>query len=377
MLSFTALLSNVFFSSLFILIICQLLKSKWGVKQIRIEICFICALLILLRLCLPFEFNHFNIPVKSILPDVSLFLNQIIITYKERHFKIKYIFYLIWGIAAVILMIRTLWSYLSFGQNIKQLPDSNNFMLNDVLDKVIKKYNKKVDFKIVQTGKITMPMVFGLKKTYIIVPFLNLSEKEWYYILSHEAEHYYHGDLWIKVIFELLSNVYWWNPLVYLLKRQVAKTLEIHNDLKITGSMNDEDQIEYLECLLKIAKQHKQLKLDKMALSFGAGSMLVNRCHLIVEQDTPNVSRYLSLCFIIIPLCALFIISFFIVFEPYGISKDAEFVTVELNKDTAYLYHTEAGYEIYYLDEFFGFIGEIDETLRELSVYYGKETISE
>lgn len=42
-------------------------------------------------------------------------------------------------------------------------------------------------------------MIFGIRKPYILIPDLNFSKKEWYYILRHEIAHFYHGDLLIKL----------------------------------------------------------------------------------------------------------------------------------------------------------------------------------
>ncbi|WP_092472491.1 M56 family metallopeptidase [Desulfotruncus arcticus] len=57
-------------------------------------------------------------------------------------------------------------------------------------------------------------------------PKIELSEEEWYYILSHEVAHYYHGDLWIKIVTEFLHIIYWWNPFVCLLKNRYRKHLK-------------------------------------------------------------------------------------------------------------------------------------------------------
>ena len=33
------------------------------------------------------------------------------------------------------------------------------------------------------------------------------------YILKHELNHYIHHDLWFKAFGELISIIYWWNPI--------------------------------------------------------------------------------------------------------------------------------------------------------------------
>ena len=101
---------------------------------------------------------------------------------------------------------------------------------------------------------MNIPIIYGLKNPYIILPDnLSISEEQLYYVLYHEAMHHFHHDFFIKCIIRFFSIVYWWNPAFTILYRQTNTLLEMHIDEIIT---HKEVYIteKYAECLLYMKK---------------------------------------------------------------------------------------------------------------------------
>lgn len=87
---------------------------------------------------------------------------------------------------------------------------------------------------VVRAPYYSTPMQYGTFRPYIVLPdTLELSEEELYYVLRHEAAHYYHHDAFIKDVICIIRAVYWWNPLCKLLEEKTDILLEMRVDDKL------------------------------------------------------------------------------------------------------------------------------------------------
>ena len=58
-------------------------------------------------------------------------------------------------------------------------------------------------------------------------------------ILQHEFCHVKGNDLLIKLFYNLLLVIFWWNPLTYRFRKELDNLLELRCDLRITKDMNE------------------------------------------------------------------------------------------------------------------------------------------
>ena len=106
----------------------------------------------------------------------------------------------------------------------------------------------------------------------ILLPEMDFTEKELQYIFKHELQHFYHHDLWLNMLCEIIMCFYWWNPFAYFLKEKFKDMLELANDKKITESMNEMEIYEYLECMLKIIKNNK---VNRIGIKVVGGILII------------------------------------------------------------------------------------------------------
>lgn len=127
----------------------------------------------------------------------------------------------------------------------------------------------------------------GLLHPVIVVPTLTLSQQEWYYVLSHETAHYLHGDTLYKLLIELLKIVFWWNPLFYLFCDKISIYIEESADLLATEQLDDDSKLEYLDCLVHVAKEsiHHPL-LSHSTLSFDGYAKSELKKHIVVIMNS-------------------------------------------------------------------------------------------
>lgn len=215
-------------------------------------------------------------------------------------------------------------------------------------------------------------MMYGFRRPKIIVPNINFTHREWYFILNHEIAHYYNWDLQIKIFVQLLRIFYWWNPFVYLLNTEINKILEIRADFIVTKSLNEYEKLEYLDCLLKVAKGPSFNKHNKYLVTFSGGktSFLSQRFYLVLGKYNHTKLKYLLSVLMIIPVVLLLYFSFFVVIEPYAIHPYDAADTIELTEDSSYLiYNPAGGYDVYVNHSYFATVQEIKDSYSYLTIY--------
>ena len=72
------------------------------------------------------------------------------------------------------------------------------------------------------------------------------TEKELQYIFKHELQHFYHHDLWLNMLCEIIMCFYWWNPFAYFLKVEIQRYVRIRKTIKkINGSTIERKQVKF------------------------------------------------------------------------------------------------------------------------------------
>jgi beta-lactamase regulating signal transducer with metallopeptidase domain len=237
---------------------------------------------------------------------------------------------------------------------------------------------------VMEIDGITTPMIYGIFKPYILVPAnMNLSSDDLYYALSHEAAHHFHHDLLIKAGINILSIVYWWNPAVYVLKKQSSLLLEMRVDSYLTGK--DRSSIKkYLECLINISEYavEQDTVLDSLTLSFHPDSAteLEKRFAMLCDANKPK--RHLWNAAVLILIIVIYLLSYIFIFEGYYIENETRVVEngdrIEyyLPLDNTYIIENADGTYSIYLDTeempdfYLETLTSLDNYTQGIPIYY-------
>lgn len=373
----SSLLSVIFLCSLLIIFIWFYLRDINRMVQIGIKSIFIIIGFIVIRLIFPFEFTFSDsLASRYLMPNILGVLYTPVISALNKTFTILHIGCFIWVVGIIISAASTIKSRLHFGQVVKQLPILYDAKINKILHTITQEYKKPVSFHVVYSNLISTPVLYGFRHPKIIVPTVDLTYKEWYFILKHEISHYYHRDLHIKMFVQLLRIIYWWNPFVYLLNTEIDKMLEFRADSEVTKTLSEYEKTKYLDCLLKVAKGLSFERQNYYSVAFDSGktSVLSQRFHLILETYEHSNNKRLSTVLLVIPLILLLYFSFIAVFEPYAIHPEHAANTVELTEDSSYLVlNTNGGYDVYINNSFFATVQEIKDSYSNLKIYHNLE----
>lgn len=383
MITFSALVNIVLFSSLSVILLRIVFRDNKVVLKLDIRFLLICMVIILFRLLIPVESPITNnIPVSNIYPDIYMFLKEPFYVIKGIELNILLLLKLIWLSGAVFFLAKIARSYLMLRKMIGSFHYLDNINVTDTLQKVQKEYKRKrtKKFRIV-TGEFgNTPFVFGIFMPYIVIPSLSYNDDEIYFILKHEMIHYYRGDLIVKLFCEILRAVYWWNPFVDMLENLINDLLEINVDFKIMKDLPEERKLDYSECLVKVARKRELSKIEnRWILAFQKESPSAVRKRISLMLDNLEISKKKTAKSVMLSAVILALVVFcpnVLIFEPYSIAEEDAEGTFDLSEDNIfYIRNKDGSYSLYIDNEY---AGTVNELLGEnMMIYDSLEEITE
>lgn len=328
-------------------------------KKASIWILLLCTGLLLVQFLYPHELPFsYSLYLTKGYPTLNRFF-MLSITVGKIHFSIAHIIIGIWILGIIVSAVLLFYRYCRLRRNIYQLPEAQDPAVLSQFDRILsEKHFASCRFRIKESATLNSPFVTGFIHPVIVVPTLALSEQEWYYVLSHETVHYLHGDTLYKLLIEFLSIVFWWNPLFYLFRKKIGIYIEESADLLATELLDDMEKMEYLECLVKVAKQsiHNPL-LSSSGLSFDGyeNSELMQRYRIVMDSiDTPQSFQKKHGQYGFIALMLL------ITFLSYAIIIESRSTEVPADEPTSFTIPKEGSYAIQAGDSLYEFY--IDNT---------------
>ncbi|WP_010277595.1 M56 family metallopeptidase [Paenibacillus senegalensis] len=117
--------------------------------------------------------------------------------------------------------------------------------------------NGKSRVRLSRNRFISSPMLIGIVNPHIIIPDHRFNEKQLRHMLLHEIVHLKRLDIAIKWLTMIAVSVHWFNPLIYLVRREVNFTCELACDEKVINQLDPGEKRDYADTLLSIAAAHR------------------------------------------------------------------------------------------------------------------------
>lgn len=106
---------------------------------------------------------------------------------------------------------------------------------------------------------LEVPMLTGLVAPALMLPQDTSPEDRMDYALLHELIHYRRRDIWLKALVMLTVSVHWFNPVMWLMVRQVDRDIELACDEMALTVLPEEEHLAYGETILQAAARvHRQ-----------------------------------------------------------------------------------------------------------------------
>jgi beta-lactamase regulating signal transducer with metallopeptidase domain/Tol biopolymer transport system component len=110
--------------------------------------------------------------------------------------------------------------------------------------------------RVVVSQRVESPAVFGVFRPVLLLPARgteDLSPREAEHILLHELAHLKRRDLQVHACCIALQVIYWFNPLLYLVRRQLQHLRELCCDATVAGILKEGTK-DYCQTLLETAE---------------------------------------------------------------------------------------------------------------------------
>lgn len=146
---------------------------------------------------------------------------------------------IVWLLGAITVLSAKSVKYLMFLKVIHK----NSYTDNSVL-------NMPKQLCVRRTDILDAPLIIGLIKPVLYLPNVELSEDNLNYILMHELIHYKRHDLLYKWFTMLVLSVHWFNPVLYIVSKQIDLDCEVSCDFAVTSKLNRSEQDCYMNMIL-------------------------------------------------------------------------------------------------------------------------------
>jgi len=178
----------------------------------------------------------------NVSPDVDFNIYHYIDT-------IKYI----WIIGMIAIFSLKVIPYLRFKLTIKK--DSIEVTDEGVLQiftQCKNELNIKSTISLRTFKRIGSPMLIGILNPMVLIPSIDNGDKRLKMIFLHELNHYKRKDIITKAFGLIINAIHWFNPIIYILLREIDKYCEYSIDEKVVDDMNIEDRKYYGETILTL-----------------------------------------------------------------------------------------------------------------------------
>lgn len=380
--SSSSLLMSILFSNLLLILVSIIFLNRKFMVIIGYPLLTVFLIITFLRFAFPFELPvSTNILLPEWLSIAIIFLKEPHISIGSLTFSVWHLFLFLWALGFVIGIYRLVCAYRKMYHRIPILGAdvTKEEPYASLLGQICRERRRKNHFRIYKLPNLSVPMIFGLRSSYILLP-EETHEKELYYILGHEAAHHFHLDQWFKLALQLLCIIYWWNPFMPLFKRQFSRVLEMRVDSYIIDSCDSKQKSGYLNCLFRMFHSGNMEKASiPIALCSADTLELAQRIAVLDKKHQRRASRFFQfLCMSVIG--GLYVLSLLFIFEPHYMPPEIKEEIWDSNPmvaspENSYLIaNPDGSYNLYIDDIHIDTLPVLDKYMDDIKIY---ETLEE
>lgn len=202
----------------------------------------------------------------------------------SRWYSTVEIIFICWLIVVVAILFYCVVQHIVFTRTLTRWMESDEQLFSEL--------DSSTDLKIVRCKCIISPMLVQLDQPTILLPNENYSSAELAMIIRHEQIHFLRKDWLMRGVMLFAVALHWFNPLVYILARQMEKWCEISCDEEVTKNLSQAERYNYANIILKtVSGQSKQSMLSTLLSS--SKREMQQRLSFIVEHKQSSFSRSL------------------------------------------------------------------------------------
>ena len=207
-----------------------------------------------------------------------------------------------WAAGAMLCMTWFVYGYLRFGKILRvtgKAPDEASM-------KVFRELCDNGRIRLLCSEYVKTPMLVGLFRPALVIPVQKFDTEKLRDIVRHELTHYRRHDLAYKWFAMLATSLHWFNPVMFIVRRQISRACELSCDEAVIKSLSPAAKQHYGTTLLSLAAT-ESLPIGILATTMCEGkNQLKERLVSIMDHKKTTVSAAaLSLAlFLLLTGCA-------------------------------------------------------------------------
>ena len=213
--------------------------------------------------------------------------------------------WLIWLMVALGMLIRKVTIYQGFIRYINAgLSPVSDMGILDRLSVVAERVGIKKPIELCVNPLISSPLLIGFFHPCIVLPSVDISEKDFQYIVLHELTHYKRRDMFYKWLVQVTVCLHWFNPFVHLMSREITKACEFSCDEAVLIKMGYGNAQEYGNTLLDAMAAVGRYKENLGAVTLSENKQLLKE-RLGAIMKFKEQSRTVKMLTFALTLCVL------------------------------------------------------------------------
>lgn len=191
----------------------------------------------------------------------------------------------IWGIGVIVFAVWQVYCYHRFLKKI-QHTYTPVFEYSEIAKQLVLTKGAlgiKRDVRLAYSAAVRSPVLIGLRKPTIYLPQKNNADLDMCMVLHHELIHLKRNDLWIKALMLAVNALHWFNPFVYVLRRDIHTWSELSCDEEVVKKMSYAERKRYGETLLNVMVGSKGLPVRFCSSLSGDGKKLKRRLNMMMD----------------------------------------------------------------------------------------------
>lgn len=156
------------------------------------------------------------------------------------------------------------------------------------------------------SDRVSVPTVIGFFRPLVIVP-EKVAQKgtdtDWDGILVHELAHVKRGDAYWNLLSMIVTALYWFHPLIYWARHDLADTRECACDDWAVHALGDTES--YATTLMEVTARTNQRLSQTLGLDMARTSRVLHRVNRILNLNThkvPEIGRVISVAILCVML---------------------------------------------------------------------------
>ncbi len=188
----------------------------------------------------------------------------------KSHVDFFKIFFVIWLIGAIILTVVMVIGFIAMRQKRKNISMADYKIKNILYEcKNISGIKKNINIAL---SDVKSPVIFGMLKPIILVPYNcveKMSDSEIKYIILHELSHYKNKDILMNYLMCVFQILYWFNPLVWIIFKQMKIEREIVCDSSVLNMLDEDNYTDYGMTIIRFIETVPQKRVFALSADMG------------------------------------------------------------------------------------------------------------